>query len=388
MASATAQRETDRARTSHVRGSSSWGQPEGIVMTTRPEARGLTVVALALSLLVAAPAAAQGTAECGGFDRPIVFGELGYESADILTDLARFVLEAGFGCETDAIPGATLPILQGVVRGDIDVDMEVWTDNTPPFWHEAMAAGTIRELSPVFDDAAQGFYVPRYLVEGDAERGIEPLAPDLRSVFDLPQYSELFRDPEQPDKGRFYNCVIGWYCEGVNNVKMVVYELEDHFTNFRPGTGIALETTMAAAYARGEPWLGYYWEPTGIMGRLDMLRLEEPPYDEECFEHMNQMAEDDTPELATTACDYPIVVAVVGLGADFTDTIPTQIETFLDAFYLPTATINELLAYIEEQDASTYETALYFLREHPDAWADWLAEVDPEVSERLRSALR
>jgi glycine betaine/proline transport system substrate-binding protein len=52
----------------------------------------------------------------------------------------------------------------------------------------------------VFDDAAQGFYVPRYLVEGDAERGIEPLAPDLRSVSDLPRYAELFRDPSSPTR--------------------------------------------------------------------------------------------------------------------------------------------------------------------------------------------
>lgn len=361
-------------------------------MTHRPLPRRLTAAALALALaLTLATSSAQTGGEaldCAGFEREIVFAELGYDSADILTDLARFVLETGFGCATDAIPGATLPILQGMVRGDVDVDMEVWTDNTPPFWRKAIEAGTVRELSPVFDDAAQGFYVPRYLVEGDAARGIEPLAPELRSVADLPRYAALFRDPEQPDRGRLYNCVIGWYCEGINNVKMVVYGLEEHFTNFRPGTGVALETTMAAAYARGEPWLGYYWEPTGILGRLDMLRLDEPPYDEACFQHMNVMAEADTPELATTACDYPIVIAVVGLGADFADAVPAPIEAFLDAFYLPTATINELLAFIEEQGATTAEAALHFLRERPEAWAGWLADVDPAVSERVRAALR
>lgn len=359
-------------------------------MPHRPLPRRLAAAALALglTLLVGTALAQADAADCAGFDRPIVFAELGYDSADILTDLARFVLEAGFGCATDAIPGATLPILQGMVRGDVDVDMEVWTDNTPPFWREAIAAGTVRELGPVFDDAAQGFYVPRYLVEGDAARGIEPLAPDLRSVADLPRHASLFRDPEQPDKGRLYNCVIGWYCEGINNVKMVVYGLEDHFTNFRPGTGVALETTMATAYARGEPWLGYYWEPTGILGRLDMLRLEEPPYGEACFQHMNEMAEADTPERATMACDYPIVVAVVGLGADFADAIPAPIEAFLDAFYLPTATINELLAFIEEQGATTAEAAQHFLRERPDDWAAWLAGVDESVTERVGAALR
>ena len=353
-------------------------------MPSRLVFRRLAAGLLALALLATGPALAQ-DADCDGFDRAIVFAELDYDSVNILTNVARFVLEEGFGCATDAIPGTTLPLLQGSIRGDIDVTMEVWTDNTPEFWREALAAGTVRELSPVFDDASQGFFVPRYLVEGDAERGIEPQAPDLRSVFDLPQYAELFRDPEQPDKGRLYNCVIGWYCEGVNNVKMVVYELEDHFTNFRPGTGVALETTMQSAYVQGEPWLGYYWEPTGILGRLDMLRLEEPPYDEACFEHMDSMT--DTPELATEACDYPIVVAVVGLGARFAHSVPAGVESFLDAVYVETALINEMLAFMEDNDVGTDAAAMALLENHPDVWTSWFDGLDPAVLERVRAAL-
>jgi glycine betaine/proline transport system substrate-binding protein len=341
-----------------------------------------STILLTLALLLASPALAQ-SANCAGYERAIVFAELGYDSADILTDLARVILEEGFGCATESIPGATLPILQGLIRGDIDVDMEVWTDNTPEFWTEARRAGTVRELSSVFDDAAQGFYVPRYLVEGDPERGIAALAPNLRSVADLPQYAALFRDPEEPSKGRLYNCVIGWFCEGINNVKMEVYGLNAHFTNFRPGTGVALEATMEAAFVRGEPWLGYYWEPTGILGRLDMLRLEEPPYSDTCFAHMNALA--DTPERATEACDYPIVVAVVGLGSRFAATIPAPIEAFLDAFYLPTATINELLAFIEANDASTLDAAYSFLRAEPEVWGAWLA--DAAVRERVSASL-
>jgi ABC-type proline/glycine betaine transport system substrate-binding protein len=343
-----------------------------------------STIVLTLALLFASPALAQST-ECAGFERAIVFGELGYDSADILTDLARIILEEGFGCATESIPGATLPILQGLIRGDIDVDMEVWIDNTPEFWIEARDAGTVRELSNVFDDASQGFYVPRYLVEGDAERGIEALAPDLRSVADLPQYAALFRDPEEPSKGRLYNCVIGWYCEGINNVKMEVYGLNEFFTNFRPGTGVALETTMEAAFVRGEPWLGYYWEPTGILGRLDMLRLDEPPFTDACFAEMNAMAEADTPERATIACDYPIVVAAVGLGSRFANTIPAPIEAFLDALYLPTATINELLAFIEANEASTLDAAYAFLAEQPEVWGAWLA--DDAVRERVTASL-
>ena len=333
----------------------------------RPPSR----LAAAFALTIALAGAAQAQSDCFGLNRPIVFAELGYGSADILTDVARVVLEEGLGCPTTTLPGATLPILQGMIRGDIDVNMEIWTDNTPDDWRNALAAGRVRELSPVFDDAAQGFYVPRYLVEGDPARGIAASAPELRSVADLPRYASLFRDPEQPDKGRLHNCVIGWYCEGINNVKIVAYGLEASFTNFRPGTGIALETSMASAYAQGEPWLGYYWEPTGILGRLDMLRLDEPPYDAACFAEMNALA--DEPERATVACDYPIVIAVVGLGADFATTIPEEVEAFLDAIYLPTSIINELLADLEaNDDATSADVARAFLRDRSDVWGAWV----------------
>lgn len=353
---------------------------------TTPWIRSLRTALLALLLMT--PLAAAQSAPCGGYDRAIVFADLGYQSVDILTALARIVLEEGFGCATDALPGATLPILQGMIRGDIDVNMEVWTDNTPEFWIEARQRGTVRELSSVFDDASQGFFVPRYLVEGDPERGIAPLAPNLRSVADLPAHAALFRDPEQPSKGRLYNCVIGWFCEGINNVKFEVYGLSESFTNFRPGTGIALETTMETAFLRGEPWLGYYWEPTGVLGRLDMLRLEEPPYTEACFAHMNAMAEANTPERATEACDYPIVVAVVGLGSRFNAAIPASIESFLDALYLPTATLNELIAFMEANDVEALDAALHFLRSAPEVWGVWLDGVNGDgVRERVAGSL-
>ncbi|MFN2323299.1 MAG: ABC transporter substrate-binding protein, partial [Trueperaceae bacterium] len=75
-----------------------------------------TAIALAVALLAGVPALAQAD-DCAGFDRTIVFAELGYGSADIMTDVARFVLDEGFGCSTTTIPGATLPILQGMIRG-------------------------------------------------------------------------------------------------------------------------------------------------------------------------------------------------------------------------------------------------------------------------------
>ncbi len=343
------------------------------------------VMVVVLSLVFVFAGAAQAQApDCGGVTRPIVFAEIDWDSVQVINGVARTILELGFGCATDAVPGTNLPLVQGVIRGDIDVIMEVWIDNVADIWNPAVEAGSVEQLGVMFDDATQGWYVPRYLVEGDAERGIEPLAPDLRSVEDLPRYAELFRDPEQPDRGRFHNCIIGWQCELINTLKLHVYGLTEHYTDFKPGTGTALASSMEGAYLRGEPWFGYYWEPTWVLGKLDMLRLEEPAYSDACWEHMIAMIEAETPERAEIACAYPASTTLVGLGARFKDEAAPEIKAFLSAMAMSSAEVNELLAFMQDTGASAMTTATHFLEARPELWSTWL---DEETTARVQAAL-
>ncbi len=330
------------------------------------------VTASSLTLLLAfSPqhAAAQDQG-CEDLGRPVVFGELDWESAQVATWIARLVLEAGYGCETSAIPGTVVPLYQGAVRGDVDVIMEVWTDNTPDLWTDAVESGTVEQAGVAFDDAVQGWFVPRYLVEGDPERGIEPAAPDLRSVFDIPRYKELFRDPERPDRGRFYNCVVGWQCELVNGVKLHGYGLDDDLTNFRSGTGVALAAELEGAYRRGDAWLGYYWGPTWVLGELDLYMLEEPPFTQECWDAFTALV--DRPEEAEFACAYPASTAVVGVGSRFVDEAPEGVRAFLDAYHGGSAMLSRALAYMHAEDATPQQAARRFLRTEPTVWRAWL----------------
>jgi len=66
-----------------------------------------------------------------------------------------------------------------------------------------MARGTAIDLGPNFPDSTQGWYVPTYVIKGDKERGIEPMAPDLKTVEDMPKYWELFQNPQIPGKRLF-----------------------------------------------------------------------------------------------------------------------------------------------------------------------------------------
>ncbi len=235
----------------------------------------LAACVVALPFAVSSAEAADPVCE---MDRPIVFAGLDWDSNAFHNSVAQFIAEKGYGCETDVIPGSTIPLLNGMARGDIDVTMEIWPDNVT----EALAEGQERkqfvDLGVNFPDATQAWFVPKYLVEGD-----NAPAKGLKSVADLPKYKDVFADPEEPGKGRFYNCIAGWGCEVINSKKLNAYKLTDSYVNFRPGTGAALAAAIESNLRRKKPILFYYWGPTWVMGKVvdDLVQLEEPAYNKE-----------------------------------------------------------------------------------------------------------
>ena len=66
----------------------------------------------------------------------IVFSDLNWTSAQVQNRIAQFIVENGYEYETDAILGGTLPNFQGLLKGDIHVDMEVWLPNQKETFQE------------------------------------------------------------------------------------------------------------------------------------------------------------------------------------------------------------------------------------------------------------
>lgn len=310
-------------------------------------------------------------------DRPVVFAGLDWDSNAVHTAIAQFIVEKGYGCETDVIPGSTIPLLNGMIRGDIDVTMEMWRDNVRDIYDPAVKDELVFDLGPNFPDATQIWYVPKYLVEGEGAP-----APDLKSVADLAKYKELFADPEEPDKGRFYNCVLGWGCEAVNTKKYYAYDLDETFTNFRPGSSGAFSAAIEGAILKKDPIVFYYWAPTWLLGKVgdQLVALEEPPYDAEIWEKMQNT---ENPEDVTEATAYPIVEVTVSVSGPFHDEAPKLVE-FLTNYETTAAMVSELLAWMQDNKASPEEAAREFLSSREDVWSSWVPE---DVATSVRDAL-
>jgi glycine betaine/proline transport system substrate-binding protein len=197
------------------------------------------------------------------------------------------------------------------------------------------------------------------------------MAPDLRSISDMPKYWELFKDPEDPSKGRFYSCIPGWECEKINEKKFKAYGLDKYYNIFLPGSDAALNGSMAAAYKKGNPWFGYYWAPTWVLGKLDMTPIEEPPYDKRVWD-------------ADYACAYPAVKVNIVVNASVPKRSPEIMELLME--YETTQDMaNKFLAYMQETNADTQAAALWFLRNYENVWSKW---VPSDVAKKVRAALR
>ncbi len=321
----------------------------------------ILIFVITLALGITATAAAE----------TIVFGDFSWDSVQVHNRIAGFIVEHGYGYTVDYQFGESIPILLGLRRGDVDVTMEGWVDNWIEPMYQAHLAGDIISLGSNFPDAPQGWYIPTYMVEGDAERGIEASAPTLKSVHDLPRYAELFPDPEDRNKGRFYNAPTGWGAHDINNDKIEAYGLDKYFNSFNTGSDAALGAAMMRYYQRGEPFVAYNWEPNWVIGLLDMTLLEEPEYNEQ------QWRED-----YSTA--YPATRVEIIINAELAAKSPL-LTSFLASYNTTIEQTNEVLAYMQVEGASADEAAMWFLENYRDVWTEWVFA--PEVAERVTEAL-
>ena len=295
----------------------------------------------------------------------IIFSDLNWSSAQLQNRIAQYLVEKGYGYPTDVLFGATLPLFNGLRNGDTHVTMEIWLPNQDEAWNEARANGEVYSVGlSLGKDWQSAFVIPKYLQEQ---------YPELDSVDDLKeqQYKDLFKTAETGDKARLVSCVIGWACEVVNAAQVDGYGLMEHVEIINPGDGAALNADVYGAYERQEPWLGYQWGTNDPALKLDLVRLEEPAYSDQCW-------------FTTKACAYEDATILIAVVPDLPARAPDVIE-MLQAWDF---NIDIYKAAVQWQDANpdadTNATALWWLSANEDVWSAW---VTSEAAESVSIAL-
>ena len=294
----------------------------------------------------------------------VVFSDLNWTSAQVQNRIAQYILENGYGYPTDVILGATIPNFQGFQKGDIHVTMEIWLPNQSIGWEKALEIGDVVSVgTSLVGDWQSTFVIPKYVADAN---------PGLKTPQDLlkPEYQELFSTADSRGKARLVACVIGWSCEVVNTEQIEAYGLTDALHVISAGSQEAMFAEVYAAYEKEEPWLGYMWG-TGDPGlKLDLVRLEEPPYTKECWD-------------ADKACAFDTSLVLVAVHKSLLPRAPDVIG-FLQNWEFSIDIYKSIFQWMDANPGSEASEAAEWFLNNNKVWEDW---VTPEAATKVNAAL-
>ncbi|MCC5984063.1 MAG: ABC transporter substrate-binding protein [Rhodobacteraceae bacterium] len=312
-----------------------------------------TLIATAVAGL-ALPTAA--LADCGR----VSVAEMNWASGQIITRITEFLMTQGYGCEVTIVPSATTTAITSLAENnEPDVVPELWVNSAPAYFR-LEAEGQLVKAADVFaEGGSEHWWVPDYLVEEH---------PELATI------EGILANPELVG-GRFHNCPDGWGCRIANDNLVIAFDFEGHGMEvFNHGSGDTLPASMAAAYENREPWFGYYWGPTAVLGRYNMVAVDMGPHIPEIHE-CNQTQDCETPGISA----YPAAPVLTVVTADFAERKP-EIFELVSNISFGTQELSNLLAWQADNSASAEEAAVYFLTTSQDTWMGWINE---DATERL-----
>ena len=294
----------------------------------------------------------------------IVFSDLNWTSAQVQNRVAQYIVEHGYGYPTDLVFGGTLPLFEGLRKGDTHVTMEIWLPNQEIGWNEALEQGTVVSVgTSLVGDWQSTFVIPAYIAEQ---------YPDLKTPEDLkkPEFQELFATDDSRGKARLVACVPGWSCELVNDEQIESYGLTDYLHVIKPGSQDAMFSEIFGAYERQEPWLGYMWGTGDPAIQLDLVLLEEEPYSDECW-------------ASGKMCHFADSLVLIAVHKDLLPRAP-DVVGFLQNWDFGVPAYNKVFVWSSENDATPEETAIHWLESNRDTWMSWVTE---DAGEKVAAAL-
>jgi len=322
---------------------------------------------LSCASFFAMPAAAE---DCG----TVTIADMSWSSATLIANVDRFILEHGFGCDAELVPGDTQATGASMIeKGQPDLAPEFWSNAMREALNKGVEEGRIRYAGTTLTDGGEeAFWVPAYMVEKD---------PSLATLAGIKANAKLFKHPEDPSKSAFMGCPAGWNCQistknlfDAMNLKAEGFELLD------PGSGAGLSGSIAKAYERGEGWFGYYWAPTSVLGKYKMVKVDlGSGVDAEHFKNCTTQEDCLDPKVTM----YPPSVVESVVTESFAKRAP-EVMAYLAKREFKNAQMNVLLAWMEDQQADGEYAVEHFLTNYESTWTQW---VDAPTATKIKKAL-
>lgn len=309
-------------------------------------------------------------ADCGR----VTIADMSWNSAAIIANLDKFILTEGYGCDAELVPTETMAAAASMLeKGQPDIAPEMWANSRLEDLEKGVKDKILRfAVKSLSDGGEEGFWVPKYMVDKD---------PSLATMEGVLKHPELFPAPEDDSRGGLYNCPAGWNCQISTRNLFNAFHMEDKgFDLIDSGSSAGLTGSIAKAFESHEGWLGYYWAPTAVLGKYDMVKVDfGTGVDEK--EYKECITQEDCLDPKPTM--YPPALVVSVTTEDFATRAPAAYE-YITKRSFTNAKMNKMLAWMEDKQADGEYAAEHFLMENEDMWTKW---VTPAAAKKIKAAL-
>ncbi|MEF1303834.1 glycine betaine ABC transporter substrate-binding protein, partial [Vibrio owensii] len=260
-----------------------------------------------------------------------------------------------------------------IEKGQPDVAPELWSNSLKDALDKGVEEKRLRYAGKALvDGGEEGFWIPAYLVKQ---------YPEMKTIEGVKKHAKLFSHPEDKAKSAFYSCPAGWNCQiSAGNLFKAMDLADSGFDIIDPGSSAGLSGSIAKAYEREQAWFGYYWAPTAVLGKYDMVKVDfGSGVNEEEFVSCTTQADCEAPK----ATMYPPSPVHTITTEEFASRSPAAYDYFTKRGFT-NADMNQLLAWMEDNQADGEETMFHFLENYPQIWTAWVPQ---DVAKKVQGAL-
>ncbi|WP_252178019.1 ABC transporter substrate-binding protein [Endozoicomonas sp. 4G] len=304
----------------------------------------------------------------------VTIADMNWNSASLMAHVDQFILTHGFGCDAELVPGDTVPTSTSMVeKGEPDIAPELWSNSVKDVLDQGISEQRLRLAGVSLSDGGEeGFWVPKYLVDKD---------PSLATIDGIIKKAALFEHPEDARLSAFYGCPAGWTCQITASNLFRALNLEDKgFELIDPGSGAGLSGSLAKAYERNDAWFGYYWAPTAILGKYEMVKVDfGSGVDKDEYMTCTSKPDCESPKVTM----YPPSAVHSVTTESFASQSPDAFG-YVGKRAFTNADMNKLLAWMEDNQADGEIAMEHFLKHYPHIWQSWVS--DP-VADKVKEAL-
>ena len=315
-------------------------------------------------------------AACG----KLVIAEQNWASAELMANVDKMILEKGYGCEVELIPGSTMPTFTSMNdKGVPDMNPEQWANAVYTLMLKAVDEGRmIQGNKAPITGLGEGWWITPGTIKNHPEiKGMTAL--------EILEHPEWFPSKEDPSKGAFVGCPAGWGCQLANANLFKAFDMEKKgWVLIDPGSAAGLDGTISKAADSGDSWLGYYWNPTSMVGKYGLTPVDfgVPFAGRDNWDNCIMLPAGECADPKPTAWTKSEVNSLITSG--FAKKGGNDAVTYVEKRTYPGDVMNGMLVYMADNQAKGSDAAIEFLKQHEDLWSTW---VTPAAAKKIKAGL-